>query len=108
MPFGGMLGPTELILIVAAIFLLFGAKKIPDMAKSMGGAMGEFRKAQREAELNLRSFESDIANQPQQTKQETNIQKTAKNLGIDIRGKTDDDLLKEIEAMANIREDAQP
>ncbi|MDY6932276.1 MAG: twin-arginine translocase TatA/TatE family subunit [Halobacteriota archaeon] len=110
MAFGGMMGPTEIMLIVAVVFLLFGAKKVPDMARSMGGAMGEFRKAQRESELNLRNFESEVVNrQEQQTvTEETDIQKTAKNLGIDIKGKTDNDLLKEIEGIARIRENAQP
>jgi len=72
--------------------------------------MGEFKKAQKESELNLRSFESEVASRPQQqpVAEESSIQKTAKNLGIDIRGKTDDDLLKEIEAIAGIRENAQP
>ncbi|MDY6866040.1 MAG: twin-arginine translocase TatA/TatE family subunit [Halobacteriota archaeon] len=110
MAFGGMMGPTEIMLIVAVVFLLFGAKKVPDMARSMGGAMGEFRKAQRESELNLRNFESEVSNRQQQqtVTEETEIQKTAKNLGIDIKGKTDNDLLKEIEGIARIRENAQP
>lgn len=104
----GGLGPTELILIVAAVFLLFGVKKIPDMAKSMGSAMGEFRKAQRESELNLRNFEAEIASQSQQPIQETKTQKIAKSLGIDTTGKSDDQLLDEIELRTRIREDASP
>lgn len=38
------IGPTELILIVAVILLLFGAKKLPDFARSLGKAKTEFRK----------------------------------------------------------------
>ncbi|WP_329276954.1 Sec-independent protein translocase subunit TatA [Streptomyces sp. NBC_00691] len=32
----GRLGPTEIILILVVIILLFGAKKLPDMARSLG------------------------------------------------------------------------
>ncbi|MFD7556872.1 MULTISPECIES: Sec-independent protein translocase subunit TatA [unclassified Streptomyces] len=32
----GNLKPLEILLIVAVIFLLFGAKKLPDMARSLG------------------------------------------------------------------------
>ncbi len=110
MALGGMMGPTEIMMIVAVVFLLFGAKKVPDMAKSMGGAMGEFKKAQKESELSMRNFEREVTSRPQQQPmaEETSIQKTAKNLGIDIMGKTDDELLKEIETIAGIRENAQP
>ncbi|MGX1881991.1 Sec-independent protein translocase subunit TatA [Streptomyces sp. NPDC055287] len=32
----GRLGPTEIILILVIVILLFGAKKLPDMARSLG------------------------------------------------------------------------
>ncbi|MGH4030699.1 Sec-independent protein translocase subunit TatA [Actinomycetota bacterium Odt1-20B] len=32
----GRLGPTEIILILVILVLLFGAKKLPDMARSLG------------------------------------------------------------------------
>jgi sec-independent protein translocase protein TatA len=32
----GRLGPTEIILILVVIILLFGAKKLPDMARALG------------------------------------------------------------------------
>ncbi|AIR97364.1 Sec-independent protein translocase subunit TatA [Streptomyces glaucescens] len=34
--FGGKLGAPEIILILVVIILLFGAKKLPDMARSLG------------------------------------------------------------------------
>ncbi|MFF4953978.1 Sec-independent protein translocase subunit TatA [Streptomyces chattanoogensis] len=34
--FGGKIGPMELVLIIGVLFLLFGAKKLPDMARSLG------------------------------------------------------------------------
>jgi sec-independent protein translocase protein TatA len=39
------LGPTELIIILVILLLLFGARKLPDLASSMGKSIKEFRKA---------------------------------------------------------------
>lgn len=46
----GNLGATEIILIVLAILILFGAKRIPELAKGIGKGMKEFKKAVREVE----------------------------------------------------------
>ena len=42
------LGGGELILIFLAILLLFGAQKLPELAKGLGKGMKEFKKAQQE------------------------------------------------------------
>lgn len=42
------LGPTELIIIAIIILLLFGAKRLPDIGKGLGGAINEFRKVKKE------------------------------------------------------------
>ncbi len=39
------LGPWEIILILAVVMLLFGAKRLPELAKGMGKSMKEFKKA---------------------------------------------------------------
>lgn len=52
-----MIGPTELIAILIAALFLFGPKKLPELARSLGSAMGEFKKAQRAAELELTEFD---------------------------------------------------
>ncbi len=39
------LGPTEIILIVAVLLLLFGGKKIPELMRGLGQGMHEFKKA---------------------------------------------------------------
>jgi sec-independent protein translocase protein TatA len=41
-------GGWEWILILAAVVLLFGAKKIPELARGMGSGIKEFKKATRE------------------------------------------------------------
>ncbi len=40
----GPLGMWELLIILVIILLLFGAKRLPDMAKGIGQAIKEFRK----------------------------------------------------------------
>ena len=40
-----MPGPTELIIILVIVMVLFGAKKIPDLAKGLGTGIKEFKKA---------------------------------------------------------------
>ncbi len=44
------LGPQELLLVFLIILLLFGAKKLPELAKGLGQALREFRKAAKEGE----------------------------------------------------------
>ncbi len=39
------LGPTEIILILVVVLLLFGGKKIPELMKGLGQGMKEFKKA---------------------------------------------------------------
>jgi len=92
-----MLGAQELIPIFAIIVLLFGAAKLPELARSMGSSVGEFKKAQKESELSLKEFEKSIT---EPTAPKSKVQETAQKLGIDIRGKTDEQLLDEIQKAA--------
>lgn len=41
----GSLGVPELLLIFAVILIVFGPRRIPEIARTLGKAMGEFRKA---------------------------------------------------------------
>lgn len=52
-----MIGTQELILIFAAILLLFGASKLPELARSLGRSAGEFKKAKMETESELKKIE---------------------------------------------------
>ncbi|UCG94024.1 MAG: twin-arginine translocase TatA/TatE family subunit [Candidatus Aerophobus sp.] len=45
--FGG-LGMWELVVIFGIVFLIFGATRIPEIAKSLGSAIKEFKKASKE------------------------------------------------------------
>ena len=42
------LGTQELLIILVLVLIFFGAQKIPDLARSLGKGISEFRKAQKE------------------------------------------------------------
>jgi len=52
LPLFGPVGP-EMLIILLVLVLLFGANKIPKLARSTGEAMGEFKKGREEIEKEL-------------------------------------------------------
>ena len=42
------IGPLELIIILAVVLLLFGARRLPEIARSLGRSSKEFKKGMRE------------------------------------------------------------
>ena len=54
----GTLGMPELILIFVVALLLFGPRKMPQIGRSIGRAMGEFRRASNEFK---RTIEDEVA-----------------------------------------------
>ena len=55
----GPLGGPELILIFVVVLLLFGAKKLPELARGMGKSLGEFKKAKDEFEHEIMTADQD-------------------------------------------------
>ena len=60
----GMPGPTEWVVILMIVLVLFGAKKLPELAKSLGQGMNEFRKARQEFDKELQQVTHDVKGQP--------------------------------------------
>ena len=58
------LGGTELLVLFVIILLIFGPSQIPKMARGLGQAMREFRKAQREIHDEINHEESTPAVTP--------------------------------------------
>ena len=56
----GMQGHTEVILIIFVILLLFGAKKLPELSRSLGKSLGEFKKGQREGNTPEKSDDAEF------------------------------------------------
>ncbi|MHC4944065.1 MAG: Sec-independent protein translocase subunit TatA/TatB [Planctomycetota bacterium] len=62
------LGPTELIVILAIVFLLFGAKKIPQLARGLGKGITEFKRGLKDTS----KVDDDADEIPEDTKDEKN------------------------------------
>jgi sec-independent protein translocase protein TatA len=45
-------GATELLIIAGIVLLIFGAKRLPEIGKGLGGAIKEFRKVRKDISLN--------------------------------------------------------
>ena len=64
--FAWALGGTEVVLILAVILILFGAKKIPELARGMGQGIKEFKKATREVTEEIQNAPTDTPAKPTQ------------------------------------------
>ena len=56
----GPLGYPEMVVIFLIILLLFGAKKLPQLARGLGKSMGEFKKAKDEFEHEITRAEDEV------------------------------------------------
>jgi sec-independent protein translocase protein TatA len=56
----GNLGAGEIILILLVVLLLFGAKKIPELARGIGKGMSEFKKGLKDVETEIKSADTDV------------------------------------------------
>lgn len=50
----------EMVMIFIVILLLFGAKKLPELARGVGKSMGEFKKAKEEFEHEITRSEAEV------------------------------------------------
>jgi sec-independent protein translocase protein TatA len=53
------IGTGELILIIVVIIILFGAKKIPELAQGVGKGLKEFKKAMKDVETEIKSVDTE-------------------------------------------------
>lgn len=65
------IGGWEWVIIILAVLLLFGAKKIPELARGLGTGIKEFKKATREVTDEIQNAQN-AANEPPPAKAETN------------------------------------
>ena len=59
------LGAQELLLILLIILLLFGARKIPEIARGLGKSVAEFKKGTRELEDEIKREEPEKRQPPE-------------------------------------------
>jgi sec-independent protein translocase protein TatA len=65
--FPGIPGGIEVFVVLLIIVLLFGANKLPKLARSSGQAMGEFKKGREEMEEELAEMKGDAMGTEEET-----------------------------------------
>lgn len=85
-----MMGNTELLLVLFIVLLLFGGRKLPELARSMGEAAREFNKAT----TNPTTYVDEKTQKEKDEKQA--ILEVAKKLGIDVEGRDINDIAQDI------------
>ena len=86
------LGTTEILLVVAVLFLLFGATRLPQLAKSLGQTRKAFKEGMREAE----------EEEALETEQRRQI--SSNPAAPQINAMTDEDLLAEMRRRAEAKQ----
>ena len=66
-------GPWKIVLLLVVIVLVFGSKKLPELARALGKAKGEFKKGTQEGERLLAEGGDD---KPKLTQQESDAKST--------------------------------
>lgn len=99
----GSFGFGEVIFVLIIVLVLFGPNKLPELARAVGSALGEFQIAQKEAEFDLSGFDELNRENAEKKKQENKalydkIVQMADEAGIETQGKTADELLVLISA----------
>ncbi len=69
------LGTNELIIIGIIVFILFGAKRLPEIGKGLGGAIREFRKVKKEIIPGESRSDADDAKENQEKKEPPLLEK---------------------------------
>ena len=83
------LGPTELIIIAVIVLLIFGARRLPDIGKGIGGAVREFK-----------NIKKEISKDPSEDKNEEQVEKKeAENSQPSIEAKLAGKVLEQVPAV---------
>jgi len=93
-----MIGTYELILILIAALFLFGPTKLPELAQSLGKAVGEFKRAQMETEHDIKRLNNPLNDN------DIKIHNLAVEMGLDVQNKTIEQLVEEIRAKIKLNQ----
>jgi sec-independent protein translocase protein TatA len=93
----GVGGFEWVIIIVIVVVLIFGVKKIPELARSFGKASSEYEKAKIEAKNELQRVRNKNVDAVGREK----LESIAETLGIDYTNKNDEELRVAIDAEIN-------
>ena len=63
------LGPWEIVLVVLVIIILFGGKKIPELARGLGKGLREFRKTTKDLKDEVNSAAEEVKSAVDETRE---------------------------------------
>lgn len=84
------LGPTELIIIAVLVLFIFGAKRLPEIGKGLGGALKEFRNIKKEIGSN------------EATKNDPDGAKGEKEVAKSLEAKLGEKMLKQVPGVKKV------
>ncbi len=70
------IGMTELLVILAIALIIFGPRRLPELAKQLGKAMREFKRATDEVKENIGLDELDLNNLPSEENESISSEET--------------------------------
>jgi len=88
-----IMGSEWIIIIFVALVVLLGTNRLPDVAKKIGRAIGEYNKTKNQFQNNIKDFSNTNIeiNGPVQNERQK-LEMIAKSLGINFANKTDAEL----------------
>ncbi len=88
------LGTTELIIIGGIILLIFGAKRLPEIGKGLGGAIREFKKVKKDISLDDKEEGTDEKGEEEKSLEDKLVENVVEDVpivkeGLEIKKKAD-------------------
>jgi len=88
-----IMGSEWIIIIFVALVILLGTNRLPDVAKKLGKAVGEYNKTKNEVQNQFKDFSNTNLDVTGPVKNErAKLESVVSSLGIDFKNKTDDEL----------------
>ncbi|MHB8603737.1 MAG: twin-arginine translocase TatA/TatE family subunit [Thermoplasmatota archaeon] len=88
--------PTDWLVVLLIVLLLFGGAKLPELARSLGKAKSEFQKAAREGDMATASGASQGASGASPANDDEKTLRAARELGIATDGRSIADIKADI------------
>jgi len=88
------LGTTELIIIGGIVLLIFGAKRLPEIGKGLGGAIREFRKVKKDINLDDKGEGAEEKEEEKKSLENKLVEKVVEDIpvvreGLEVKKKAD-------------------
>jgi sec-independent protein translocase protein TatA len=80
------LGTTELLIIAGIILLIFGAKRLPEIGKGLGGAIREFRKVKKDLSLDDKEEAAKEKGEEKKSLEDKLVEKVVEDIPVVKKG----------------------